>query len=81
MKAFCAHARRYGYAVEARRYAGIERGDVTPTIHEIIAICKAMEISADAWLFGYQETIDTRLLNDTEAVIVKELVKGLLSLR
>lgn len=80
-KQFCAHARRYGYSLNSRRYGGIERGDVTPNIDDIIVICKAMEISADAWLFGYQDAIDTRLLNDMELKIVKDLVQGLLSLR
>lgn len=81
-KAFCAHARRYGYDLNPRRYGGIETGRIEPRVEEVITICRAMEISADAWLFGYQqETLDYRLLDDAEAAIVKELIKGLLSLR
>jgi hypothetical protein len=40
-----------------------------------------MHISADSWLFGYQDVIDTRLLSEAEMGIVRELVKGLVSLR
>lgn len=80
-KEFCAHARRYGYAIDAKRYGGIERGDIAPSIQDIITICRAMEISSDAWLFGYQDAIDTRLLDDKEVRIIKDLVKGLMSLR
>jgi transcriptional regulator with XRE-family HTH domain len=80
-KQFCATARRYGYSLNPRRYGGIERGDIVPTQNDIITICKAMTISADAWLLGFQDRIDTKLLDDAEAQIVKDLVMGLLSLR
>ncbi len=81
-KSFCAHARRYGYKLDLRRYGGIERGHIEPRIEEVITICKAMEISADSWLFGYQqEIVDFKLLDDAEAEIVKELIRGLLTLR
>lgn len=80
-KVFCGYAQKYGYEISLRRYGAIERGDVSPGLGEIIMICKAMHISADTWLFGYQDIIDTRLLSDAEMGIVKELVKGLISLR
>jgi predicted nucleotidyltransferase len=80
-KAFCSYAQKYKYEIDVRRYGAIERGDVTPGQNEIIAICKAMHISADSWLFGYQDVIDTRLLSEAEMGIVRELVKGLVSLR
>jgi transcriptional regulator with XRE-family HTH domain len=80
-KAFCSYAHKYGYEIALRRYGGIERGDVAPGQNEIIVICRAMHISADSWLFGYQDVIDTRLLSEAEMGIVRELVKGLVSLR
>lgn len=80
-KQFYAHAKKYGYHISLRRYGGIERGDINPTMTDMMTICKAMEITSDAWLFGRQDAIDTRLLNDLEAQIVKDLIKGLLQLR
>lgn len=83
-KAFCAHARRYGYKLDTRRYGGIETGRIVPRLDEVVTICKAMEISADAWLFDYQdprELRDIKLLDDPEVAIVRELIRGLLSLR
>jgi transcriptional regulator with XRE-family HTH domain len=80
-KEFCSYAGKYGYSIDVRRYGAIERGDVQPVLSEVITICKAMHISADSWLFGYQDLIDTRLLSEAEMLIVRELVKGLISLR
>jgi predicted nucleotidyltransferase len=80
-KAFCSYALKYGYEIDLRRYGAIERGDVDPGLSEVIVLCKAMHISADSWLFGYQDVIDTRLLSEAEMEIVRELVKGLVSLR
>lgn len=80
-KVFCGYAQKYGNEISLRRYGAIERGDVNPTLTEIVTICRAMHISADSWLFGYQDVIDTKMLSEAEMGIVKELVKGLVSLR
>lgn len=80
-KVFCSYAQKYGYSITVRRYGAIERGDVDPALSEIVTICKAMHISSDSWLFGYQDVIDTRLLSEAEMEIVRELVRGLVSLR
>lgn len=80
-KLFCSYAQKYGYDIDLRRYGAIERGDVNPVLSEIIVVCRAMHISADSWLFGYQDVIDTRLLSEAEMEIVKGLVRGLVSLR
>lgn len=80
-KLFCSYAQKYGYSINVRRYSAIERGDVDPGLNEIVIICRAMHISADSWLFGYQDVIDTRLLSEGEMEIVRGLVKGLVSLR
>lgn len=80
-KLFCSYANKYGYEIDLRRYGAIERGDVDPGLSEVIVICRAMHISADSWLFGYQDAIDTRLLSEAEVGIVRDLVKGLVSLR
>ena len=78
-KQFCSHAKKYGYVIDVVRYGRIERGEVKPNIEEIWTICKAMEITADAWIFGRVPRVDVRWLTDHEVGIVNELVKGLLS--
>lgn len=80
-KQFLAHAKKYGYVMNFKRYGGIERGDVNPTLTDVITICRAMEISSDTWLFGHHNAIDTRMLDEAEAKIVRDLVMGLLTLR
>lgn len=80
-KTFCHHAQKQGYKMTLRRYGAIERGDVKPDIDEIIAICEAMKVSADAWLFGLETPVDVRGLTEKEISLVKNLVKDLVAFR
>jgi transcriptional regulator with XRE-family HTH domain len=80
-KAFCSYAQRTGIKLSARRYGGIERGDITPDINDIIKICSAMKISADAWLFGVATRVDVRELSAEEIELVEQIVKGLAAIK
>lgn len=72
-KHFCAHAQRYGFDIQPRRYGAIERGDARPTIDEIIDICEAMKISADAWLFGVDTRVDLRGLDSYDIAMLGKI--------
>lgn len=72
-KAFCSHAQKYGYTISSRRYGAIERGDVKPDIDEIVAICEAMKISADAWLFGVDGRINLSGLDSRSVAILAKM--------
>lgn len=63
-----------------RRYGEIERGTAVPTIYEIRDICKAMKISADAWLFGRGARVDTRGLSEERIEVVAKLAELLLDM-
>jgi len=72
-KAFCSHAFKYGYSIKLRRYREIEKGTVAPTINEIIDICEAMKISADAWLFGVDGRINLSGLDSRSVSILSRV--------
>lgn len=77
---FCRHAKRYGYAIDLRRYRDIERGEAAPTIYEVRDICEAMKISADAWIFGADSRVELRGLSQERIEIVSEVAKMLFNL-
>lgn len=79
-KGFCRHAHKQGYEIVLRRYGAIERGDVKPDINEIIDICNAMKISADAWLIGAEKSLDVSRLSPKAIKIVENLVDSLAKL-
>lgn len=80
-KSFCSYAQKNGHKIASRRYGGIERGDINPTIDDVIAICYALEISADTWLFGRREIAHVSLLSDAELDFVERVTEGLVALR
>ncbi len=77
---FCKHAKRYGYAIDLRRYRDIERGQAVPTIYEVRDICEAMKISADAWIFGEEGRVDIKGLSQERVEIVSEVARMLFRL-
>jgi transcriptional regulator with XRE-family HTH domain len=79
-KQFACHAQKHGLDVGLRRYEAIERGDVKPDINEIIAICSAMDISADDWLFGSERVLGGKLASQ-ELQIIETLAESLIRLR
>ncbi len=70
---FCKHAKRYGCAIDLRRYRDIERGQAVPTIYEVRDICEAMKISADAWIFGADGRINLSGLDARSVSILSKV--------
>lgn len=77
-KDFCWQAKRRGCRIDLRRYRDIERGDVSPKLYEIVSICTALNISADAWLFGADHRIlKFYQLNESQQNFIFSIIEGL----
>jgi len=75
--AFVAHANQYRYHITHRRYLAIEQGTTKVYLDEIYKICKAMEVTADEWVFSVEK--DRRkpyydLLSNEERAFVDDVI-------
>jgi transcriptional regulator with XRE-family HTH domain len=80
-KAFVAHANKYFYPLDVQRYGAIERGVARVGLDEIWMICKAMEVTADEWVFDVEK--DRRkpyydLLSGEERAFIDDVILSMI---